>query len=60
MWRRSRASATDFALGDLSVVPRLGATERCSWTRKVPFIVSGCAIGESLDILRAVLRYAGT
>ena len=29
MWRRSRASVTDFALGDLSVVPRVGATERC-------------------------------
>ena len=29
MWRQSPASVTDFALGDLSVLPRLGATERC-------------------------------
>jgi hypothetical protein len=28
VWRRSRASVTDFALGDLSAVARLGATER--------------------------------
>ena len=28
MSRRSRASVTDFALSDLSVVPGLGATER--------------------------------
>jgi len=57
VWRRSRVSVIDFVLGDLSVVQRLGATERWlldaeglgyGWGR--PHVLGGLLTGRRGDV----------